>query len=89
MRNIEIMLADGMIGPKSVLLALSSFATGNLNSKIRRDATPFKMDDLLPFAHEYVQPPLTEEQKQAKSQRSLMAFMAMNPKAPKKILEAV
>ena len=87
MRNIEIMLADGMIGPKSILVALSTFATGNLNSKIKREASPFKMADMLPFAHEYVSPPLSEEEKQAKSQRSLLAFMAINPKAPKKVLE--
>ena len=52
MRNIEVMLNDGMIGPKSILLALSALTTGNLNSKLKEEATPYKMADVIPLAHE-------------------------------------
>ena len=62
MRAIEIMFADGMIGNKAVLLALSSLTTGNLNAKIQKTAKPFRMEDILPSTHDYIVPPLTEEQ---------------------------
>ena len=79
MRAIEIMLADGMLGPKAVLLALSSLTTGNLNSKIQKTAKPFRMEDVLPSTHDYIVPPLTEEQKREQVNNSLLSFIAMKP----------
>lgn len=79
MRNIEIMLSDGMIGNKANLLAISSLTTGNLNSKIQKTAKPFEMKDVLPSTHEYIVPPLTEQEKQAQANKNLMAFIAMKP----------
>jgi hypothetical protein len=85
MRNIEIMLYDGMIGQKSVLLALSSLTTGNLNSKLKDTATPYKMENVLPLAHEYIVPPLTEEEQQTQVNANLSSYVAMHPNAPKKL----
>ena len=82
MRNIEIMLNDGMLGNKSILLALSCFATGNLNSKIRKEATSFKMSDILPLTHEYISPPLTDEEKKEQLNRNLLTFLQQSPNAP-------
>jgi hypothetical protein len=79
MRNIEIMLSDGMIGNKAVLLALSSLTTGNLNSKIQKTTRPFTMKDVLPSTHEYIVPPLTKEQQQEEASKQLMAFLATRP----------
>lgn len=79
MRSIEIMLSDGMIGNKAVLLALSSLTTGNLNAKIQKTAKPFRMEDILPSTHDYIVPPLTEEQKREQVNNSLLAFIAMKP----------
>jgi len=79
MRAIEIMLADGMLGPKAVLLALSALTTGNLNSKIQKTAKPFRMEDVLPSTHDYIVPPLTEEQKREQVNNSLLSFIAMKP----------
>lgn len=79
MRNIEIMLSDGMIGNKAVLLALSSLTTGNLNSKIQKTAKPFEMKDVLPSTHEYIVPPLSEEQQREQTNKRLLAFLAMKP----------
>jgi hypothetical protein len=56
MHHIEIMLNDGMIGNKSILLALSYLTTGNLNSKLKKESTAYKMIDILPLAHEYIVP---------------------------------
>lgn len=79
MRSIEIMLSDGMIGNKAVLLALSSLTTGNLNAKIQKTAKPFRMEDILPSTHDYIVPPLTEEQKREQVNNQLVAFIAMKP----------
>jgi hypothetical protein len=85
MRNIEIMLNDGVIGNKSVLLALSALTTGNLNAKLKQNAKPYKMEDILPLTHEYIVPPLTDEEKAAQAMNSLVAFVKTAPKVPKKI----
>ena len=79
MRSIEIMLSDGMIGNKAVLLALSALTTGNLNAKIQKTAKPFRMEDILPSTHDYIVPPLTEEQKREQVKKNLLAFIAMKP----------
>jgi hypothetical protein len=79
MRNIEIMLSDGMLGNKAVLLALSSLTTGNLNSKIQKTTRPFTMKDVLPSTHEYIVPPLTKEQQQEQASKQLMAFLTSRP----------
>lgn len=83
MRNIEIMLHDGMIGNKGFLLALSGFATGNLNSKLKQGAKSFEMKDILPSTHDYIVPPLTPEEEKAQVQRSLLTFMSSFPGAEK------
>mgnify|MGYP003349016974 FL=1 len=77
---------DGLLGNKSILLALSSLTTGNLNSKLRKDAKPYRMEDVLPLAYSYIVPELTEEEKQAEVQKNLLGFLKTAPNAPKKIL---
>lgn len=81
MRNIEIMISDGFIGTKALLLALSSLTTGNLNSKIKEGTQPFKMKDVLPSTHDYIVPPPTDEEAKAHAQKQLLAFMSMSPGA--------
>lgn len=82
MHHIEIMLNDGMIGNKSILLALSYLTTGNLNSKLKKESTAYKMIDILPLAHEYIVPEMTPEEKAEQVNKSLLAYMAMSPGAP-------
>lgn len=89
MRNIEIMFSDGMIGNKSVLLALSTLTTGNINSKLKKEAQPYKMKDVLPSTHEYLIPPLTEEEMAAQRNRQLLGFMATSKGVPKSFLEKI
>lgn len=81
MHSIEIMFADGMIGPKAMLLALSSLTTGNLNSKIQKTARPFTMKDILPTVHDYIVPPLTPEQQKEQANKQLLAFLQSRPGA--------
>lgn len=79
MQSIEIMFADGMLGQKAVLLALSALTTGNLNSKIQKSAKPFTMKDILPTVHDYIVPPLTPEQQQEQVNNQLLAFLQSRP----------
>lgn len=77
------MLNDGFIGVKSLGLALSSFATGNLNAKMKQGASPFTIKDMLPALHEYIIPPLTEQEKKDQVNQSLLSFMMQAPGAEK------
>jgi hypothetical protein len=81
------MFNDGMIGNKAILLALSTLTTGNINSKLKQNATPLKMEGVLPSTHDYIIPPLTDEEMIAQKNRQLLGFMAASPNAPKAILE--
>lgn len=89
MQNIETMLSDGMLGNKGILLALSTLTTGNLNSKLKKEAKPFTIKHVLPSTHEYIIPPLTPEEQQIETNKNLMAFMAMAPNAPAKLSQGV
>ena len=83
MRNIEIALSDGFIGNKAILLALSNLTTGNLNSKLQKGTKSFTMRDILPSTHDYIVPPLSEEEQRAMTNESLLTFMASAPGAEK------
>jgi len=89
MQNIEIMFSDGLIGNKAVLLALSTLTTGNLNSKLKQGSTPFTINHVLPSAHDYIVPPLSDEQKAAENSKKLMSFLALAPNVPSIITEAI
>ena len=83
MRDIEILLSDGFIGNKAILVALSSLTTGNLNSKLKQGSKTFSMRDVLPSAHDYIVPPLTPEEQREQANRQLLAFMSQAPGAGK------
>jgi hypothetical protein len=82
MRDIEIMLSDGMIGNKAIALALSALTTGNLNSKLRKGAQPFTIKTVLPSLHGYLIPPLSPEEEVVQASKALLSFMAQAPGAP-------
>lgn len=87
MQNIEIMLSDGVLGNKGILLALSTLTTGNLNAKLKKEAKPFTIKHVLPSTYEYIIPPLTPEEQANETNKSLMAFMAAAPNAPAKLTQ--
>jgi hypothetical protein len=89
MQNIEIMFNDGIIGSKGILLALSTLTTGNLNAKLKQNSNPFTIKHVLPSTHEYIIPPLTEEEEMEQANKKLMAFMAASPKAPESLRKAL
>tara|TARA_B110000503_G_C7101205_1_gene393850 strand:- start:421 stop:663 length:243 start_codon:yes stop_codon:yes gene_type:complete len=75
-------LSDGFIGNKAILLALSCLTTGNLNAKIDKNTTPFKMKDVLPSIHEYIVVPPTEQEMKEQVNSGLIAYVQSRPKAP-------
>jgi hypothetical protein len=88
MQNIEIMFSDGIIGNKATLLALSMLTTGNLNSKLKPNSPPFTMNHVLPSTHDYIIPPLSDEEQREQANQNMMAFMASSPKAPESLRKA-
>lgn len=79
MRHIEIMISDGFIGNKALLIALSCLTTGNLNSKLKQTAEPYTIKDVLPATHDYIITPPTEEELKAQANEQLLSFLATSP----------
>lgn len=77
------MLNDGIIGNKSILLALGAFATGNLNAKLKQGARTFSLKDIAPLAHDYIIPPLTPQEQKEQVSQSLLMYIASFPGAEK------
>ena len=77
------MLHDGIIGNKSVLLALSALTTGNLNSKLKQGAKPYTMRDVVPMAHDYIIPPLSDEERKQQISQQLIGYMSQAPGSEK------
>ncbi len=71
-----------MLGNKAILIALSSLTTGNLNAKLKKEAKPYKMEDVLPSTHHYIVPELTDEEKAIEANNRLLAYARMAPNAP-------
>ena len=78
-----MMFYDGIIGPKALLMGISALTTGNLNAKLKQGAKPFTMRDVLPLAHEYIVPPLTEQEKKEQANQQLLAMLSQMPEADK------
>ena len=82
-RDIEILISDGFIGNKAVLLALSALTTGNLNSKLKQTASPYMMKDILPSIHDYIVVPPTDEELKDRVNEQLLSFIASKPGSEK------
>ena len=82
-RDIEILISDGFIGNKAILLALSALTTGNLNSKLKQTSSPYKMKDILPSMHEYIILPPTEQEMKEQVNTQLLSFIASRPGSEK------
>lgn len=78
-----MMFHDGMIGPKGIMVALSALTTGNLNSKLKQGVRAYTIKDVLPQAHDYILPPLTEEEKREQANQQLLGLLAQMPEANK------
>ena len=48
---------------------------------MKQGSQAFVMKDVLPSTHEYIVPPMTEEEQKAQAQKQLLAFMSASPGA--------
>lgn len=75
------MYVDGLIGNQGLLEVLGGLTAGIYNYIRTPNSPPYKLQDTIPRAYEYIYPPLSAEQQHEKTQQTLKSFMYM--KAPK------
>lgn len=81
------MWMDGVIGNRGLLEVLGSLTAGVYNYMRSENQRAYKLNDIIPRSHDYLYPPLSEEQKKAKVNESLMGFLKVSPGAPQKLFE--
>jgi len=79
MKDIHTMYVDGMVGNHNIIYLLGSLATGIFNYLRSESAAPFSLAKILGPAHDYIYPPMTEEQKKMQVNEQLLTFMTMAP----------
>ena len=75
MANIQTMYADGMVGNYGILTQVSTLTNGVFNYMRSANSPPYKLANILGNAYDYIYPPLSDEQKKAAVNDSLLAFM--------------
>ena len=81
------MFRDGLIGNLGIIEVLGLLTAGQFNKALPKDKSPYKLEDIIPQAYDYLYPPLTEEDKKAKVQAALVGFMTLQPGANQNLLE--
>ena len=76
MANIQTMYADGLIGNYAVLTQIATLTNGVFNYMREANSPSFKLANILGNAYDYIYPPLTEQQKKAAVNDSLIGFMS-------------
>jgi len=75
-RLVMVSYADGIIGNKKIISTLGSLTAGVFNYLRSDKSKAYSLEDIIGSAHEYIYPPLTEEQKQQEVNQRLKTFMA-------------
>ena len=76
------MFNDGLIGNLGVMEVLGMLTAGQFNKMLPKNSTPYKLQNIIPQAYDYLYPPLTEQEKKAQAEKNLLAFAMMSPDAP-------
>lgn len=76
------MFNDGVIGNLGIMEVLGMLTAGQFNKMLPKTATPYKLQNIIPQAYDYLYPPLTEQEKKAQAEKNLLAFAMMSPDAP-------
>lgn len=74
---------DGTIGNLGVLEAIGSLTAGTFNMSLAKGRAPFRLQDTIPSAYDYLYPPLSEEEQKKQASAGLLSFMMMGGGAPK------
>lgn len=85
--DICIMYNDGVIGNLGLLQILGALTAGQFNKVLPKGQSPYKLQDIIGSAYDYLYPPLSEQDKKAQASKRLIQFMQMMPNAPQSILE--
>ena len=80
-RLVMVSYADGMIGNKKLISTLGSLTAGVFNYLRSEKSKAYSLQDITTTAHDYIYPPLTEEQKQQEVNQRLKSFMISMPGA--------
>lgn len=76
------MWADGVIGNRGLLEVLGSLTAGVYNYMRSENQRAYKLNDIIPRSHDYLYPPLSDEQKRAQVNNSLLSYLRISPNAP-------
>ena len=80
--DICIMYVDGQIGNRGLLETLGGLK-GALYNYIRPSGQrAYTLQDMIPRGYDYINPPLTEEEKANKVSENLSTFLKISPNAP-------
>jgi hypothetical protein len=84
-RLVIIALNDGFIGNKQVLNSIGSLTAGVFNYIRAQNQQPYKLQNVIGLAYDYIYAPLTEEQKRNDVNNKLLAFISMMPDSHKNL----
>lgn len=76
------MYVDGLIGNRGLLETLGSLKGAIYNYMRAENQRAYTLQDMIPRAHDYLFPPLSEKDKAESVNKNLMQFMQMAPNAP-------
>lgn len=81
--DIAVMYADGLIGNRGILDVLGLLTTAQFNKMLPSGKAPYTLNQIIPKAHDYIYPPLSDNEKKNLVSDQLLAFAMMSPGAPK------
>lgn len=80
-RLVMVSYADGLIGNKKIISTLGSLTAGVFNYLRSEKGKAYSLQDIITTAHDYIYPPLTDEQKQHDVNQKLKTFITSMPGA--------
>jgi hypothetical protein len=83
--DICIMYNDGVIGNLGLLQVLGALTAGQFNKVLPKGGTPYKLQDIIATAYDYLYPPLSEQDKKAQANQRLIQFVQSQRGAPKSL----
>lgn len=79
------MYNDGVIGNLGLLQVLGALTAGQFNKVLPKGGTPYKLQDIISSAYDYLYPPLSEQDKKAQANQRLIQFVQSQRGAPKSL----
>ena len=79
MARMQTMYADGVLGNHGLITLLGQLTTGVFNYMRASNASEYKVAKIIGQAYDYIYPPMTEEQRKASLNESLLTFMSQAP----------